>query len=368
MQNSYAEQGWMRHPGTGVGLVPIKTQSGKYLTGLDEDSDQIKQMRRINPIEAERLARDARERKQRLEDATGLDLSPKSDYYSGVYGVKYGTDEVARKVKLVDKENIFNFSIPQEEITYWWLIQYSGYIAPSLMEWKDAKCKNTVQFYVENADAEAEVVYKKNTSAVNAVQTLSKMGIEVRRKVAKLCGLQVSEDDNELTIYNKLYEMINEGSVKSVRYKGQDSVTLFNNIASLSLPIIEVRYLMDQAIDMRIYVLRNGVVYEGNNMTASTREELEERLVSPSGMQERLALQIKVGDKVKLSNSIEGIYVLPRLESKAKVEPTPEPIVTVEEKIDKPKKGYVKPSAEEMEARVAKAKATRESKKAAVNS
>ncbi len=321
MQNAYAERGWMRHPGTAVGFPPRKSQSGKYLTGLDEKSDEILLLMRTNPDEGERLARETKERRERLEAATGLDLGPKSEYYSGIYGAKYGTDEVASKVKLVDKENVFNFNIAQEEITYWWVVSgYKELIAPSLVDWESGRCKHTVQFYIENEAAEAEIVYKKNTSVVEAIQKWTKMNLDTRKKVAKLCGISIGEADNELTVYNKGYEFINEGLVKNARYKGQDSVTLFNRMADLSTPVMNARFMVDQAIELRIYNKRNGVMYEGENMIASTEEELIDLLASGNRQAEYLALEIKINDKRKLRSNIEGVSSYQ----------SPQPAVTVE--------------------------------------
>jgi hypothetical protein len=307
MQNAYAERGWMRHPGTAVGRVPYRTQSGKYLTGLDEDSDKIRRLRLTNPTEGERVAKETKERRERLEAATGLDLGPRSEYYSGVYGIKYGTDEVARKVKLMDRENVFNFNIPQEEITYYWLKEHDYLIAPSLVEWESGKSPHTVQFYVENEAAEAEIVYKKNTSIVDAVRKLTQMNLDTRKKVAKLCGISIAENDNELSVYNKLYEFINDGLVKTAKFKGQDSVNVFNRIADMSTPVMNARFMVDQAIELRIYNKRNGVMYEGENMVSATEEELIDQLASGNRAQEMMALEIKINDKRKLRGNIEGL-------------------------------------------------------------
>lgn len=314
MQNAYAERGWMRNPGTGVGFPPKKLQSGKYATGLDDKSDEILQLIRLNPEEGNRKAEQVRKTRERLEAATGLDLNPRSEYYSGVFGIKMGTDEVATKMKLVDKENVFNLSIPQEEIKFLWVTAgYPEHIASSLSDYQAGRAKNSVQFYVENEAAEAEIVYSKNKSVADAVQVMAKMGPDTQRKVAKLCGLLIGENENNMTVYNKLYELINEGLVKNARYKGQDSVSLFTRIASLSTPAMDARFLIDQAIELRIYNKRNGVMYEGENMISATEEQLIDELSSGARQQEMLALEIKVNDKRKLRGNIEGIssYVAP---------------------------------------------------------
>lgn len=308
MQNAYAERGLMRHPGTGVGFPPRRAQSGKYLTGLDEDSDEIRRLKQTNPEEGARVAKETLERRLRLEAATGLDLGPKAEYYSGIYGQKYGTDEVATKVRLADRDNVFNFNVPQEEIAYWWVTAgYKELIAPSLAEWEAGQCTYTVQFYIENEAAEAEIVYKKNTAVVDAVSKLTKMDLETRKKVAKLCGISLAENDNELAVYNKLYSLINEGIVQNAMYKGSDSVTIFNRIANLSTPVMSAKFMVNQAIELRIYNKRNGVMYEGENMIAATEDELVSTLASGARQQEMLALEIKVNDKRRLRGNIEGL-------------------------------------------------------------
>ena len=307
LQNAYAEKGWMRHPGTWVGLPPLRLPSGKYATGLDENSEEIARLKRINPEEGERVYKETKERRERLEAATGLDLGPKSEYYSGVYGPKYNTDEVASKIKLMDRDNTFNLSDPFEEVKYWWVIQYKDLIASSLLDWEQNNCKPTVQFYIENEAAEAEAVYKKNMTVVDAVRKLTSMNLDTRKKVAKLCGLQYSDNDNELVIYNKLYEFINEGSIKTAKFKGQDSVGVFTRIAEMSSTVMNAKYLVEQALELRIYNKRNGVVYEGENMIAGTEKDLITQLTTGNKQAEYLALEIKVNDKKRLRNDIDGV-------------------------------------------------------------
>ena len=312
IQNSYAERGWNRQPGTAIGYPPLRLPNGKYATGLDENSDEVQRLRRMDPDEATRLSEEIKERRIRLELATGLDLSPNAKYYTDVYSTgNYLTGQVAEKVKLYDKENVFDFSDPFQEVQYWWVIQNKAIIAPSLSEWREGRCKDTVQFYIENSEVEVELVYKRNKSMVDAVQTLTKQDLATRRKVAKLMGLSVTEVDNELSVYNKLYDAINEGSMKNAKYKGQNSVDLFNRIANLSTSIMNAQYIVEQAIEFRIYTKRNGVVYEGESMIANTEEQLIDTLANSNRSQEYLALEIKIADKLKLRANIEGLDYLP---------------------------------------------------------
>lgn len=305
MTNALAQRGFMRMPGTALGLVPIKTASGKYLTGLDDDSDEIRMLMRSNPEEGKRLKKEVADRRKRLEDATGLDLGPRSEYYSGVYGAKYNTGEVASKVKLMDGNNLFNFNIPEKEIEYWWVVQYTGKIAPSLEAWKHGKAKPGVQFYISNPEGEASIVYKKNTSIVDANESLKKLSLEKRKKVARLCGLPVTESDTEQIVFNQLYNMISKGTIEVGEYKGQDAVNLFNKISALSDKVLNVRNLVKDAIALRVFTKRQGVVYEGEQMIAPNEEELVTDLSLDSRQQELLALDIKVNDKKKMKAAIE---------------------------------------------------------------
>lgn len=326
ISNSFAQHGWNRHPGSGAGYPPLRHISGRYLTGLDENSPEIQQLMKINSEEGRRMAIAAKERRERLEAATGLDLSPNSIYYSGVYDPEYyGTGRVAEKVKLVDKENVFDFSNPLEEVQFWWVIQNKDLIAPSLTDWKDGKCSWKVQFYIENEAAEAEIAYKRNSARVDADQALTKMSPDVRRKVATLCGLPVTEQDNDMIVYNKLSDFIHGNSIDKTKFKGQNPVEMFNRMANLSKPLLDVKVLVQKAIELRIYTERNGVVYEGSNVIANTQEQLIEQLASGERTQEKLALEIKVNDKMRLRGSIEGVDVLPTVAVPRKQKPADKP-------------------------------------------
>lgn len=307
MQNSYAERGWNRQPGTTVGFPPLMGRNGRYATGLDENSDEIMRLIALDEVEGLRVQNDVRERRERLELATGLPLGPTSDYYTKTYDTGfYNTKRVAEKCKLYDKENVFDFSDPFEEVRYWWVIQNKALIAPSLTQWRSGGCKPTVQFYIENEGAEQELVYKKNKSMTDSVTTLTKLNLETRKKVAKLCGVAIGEGDNEMSVYNKLYAFIMEGDINNVKFKNQDSVATFNRIVNLSDAVMNAKFMVEQALEYRIYTKRNGVIYEGDSMIAATEEQLVEQLASSNRTAEYMALEIKINDKKKLSQGIEG--------------------------------------------------------------
>lgn len=312
ISNSLAEKGIMRFPGTSVGIVPIKTVSGKYLTGLDENADYILRIMESKEREAEKVK--VRERRTRLEQSTGFisdksdpdhtGLGPKSEYYSGVYGSKYGTNEVASRVKLIDGENVFNFNNPHKEVEFWWVIQNTDMIAPSLEAKNSGKCKHTVQFYVNNATEEAELIYKKNQLLVKANKELDGMSLERRKKVSRLLGLPVTDNDKEEVVFNLLFKFINSQIVKSGELEGQDPIQLFNSIVKISDDSLEVKDLIKKALNLRVYSKRKGIIYEGERTIAVSEDDLIKDLLNPENQMDKLALMSKVDDKTKMKQSI----------------------------------------------------------------
>jgi hypothetical protein len=321
MQNALAEKGYMRHPGTGIGMCPVQGLDGKYLTGLDPDASYIRRMRATNPEAATREAAIVQERRDRLEAVTGLDLGPRSEYYSGVYGSKFNSGQVATRVKLIDGDNTFNFSNPHKEIEFWWLTQIIDLIAPSQEEWKKGNCKSTVQFYISNPEAEASIIYAQNMTITKAVETLRQMSVDRQRKVAKLIGLAITDNDKPEIVFNALYTMISKGSVENGEYKGQNSVDLFNRIAGMTDKLLSVRSLVREAIQLRVLSKRNGIIYEGEAAIAQSEDQLIDEMSLDSKQMERLALETRVADKKKIKSSIEDYsYVAPETLEEVKVE------------------------------------------------
>lgn len=302
-QNSLAQKGYYVFPGTAKGLVPLKdSTSGKFLTGLDEDAKYIDMI----PDEAGRNAEReiVRDRRLRLEKATGLDLGPRSEYYSGVYGKKYNTGETATRVKLLDRENIFNFTNPLREVEFWWVIQWKNLIAPSLEEYKKGRLGHAVQYYVSNIEAEASVVYSEKKAANECILKLDKMSLEKRKKVAKLLGLAITDDSKEEIVYNLLDTFIKSGNISIGEYKGQRSVTLFNSISGISDKLLNARGLVKDALTYRVFIEKHGVVYEGDQIIANTKEELIKDISLDGKQMEYMALESKVADKKKLRSGL----------------------------------------------------------------
>lgn len=323
MQNALAERGFMRHPGTGLGFPPLRSPNGKYLTGLDENADYIERM--LDPKAKEIERSKIRERRDRLEKASGFisdpnnreltGLGPRAPYYSKVFESGDGktvtnnktgeTHSVAPRVKLVDGANLFNFGDPQAEIQYWWVIQNKDIIATSEAEWKAGRCKSTVQFYISNAEEEAAAIYSEKKAANTAIQNLEKMSIEKRKKVAKLIGLPVTDNDKEQIVYNLLDSFIHQGEITTEgENKGQRSVVFFNRVSDLSDDLLDIKTLVKEALNMRVYVKKSQFIYEGEQLVYNNEDEMVKDLSLPSKQMERKALEIKVADKQKMKQGM----------------------------------------------------------------
>lgn len=305
IQNSLAERGIFRYPGTKVGLVPIMENNGRFKTGLDWEAAYIDHI--IDPAAKKAEIAKIKERYERLSKATRLDLNPipkrgeeDFNYYSGVYGVNYNKPSVAHPIKLSGHENVFNFSDPFEEVTYWWVIQYNNLIASSLEAVNSGRCHKDVQFYVHNPEEEAGIIYKKKTAANKAIVALDAMSLDKRKKVARLIGLSIQDNDKEEIVYNQIDTFLKLPEIKIGEYQGQDPVALFNRMANMEAQLLEVSDLVNTAIQLRVYNLKGQIVCEGDSPIADTKAQLITSLCTEAKQRELLSLEARVNDKKKL--------------------------------------------------------------------
>src|SRR5437016_3592229 len=143
MEKSLRERGLSRMPGTVVMKFPYRDLSGRYRTGLDDQSPRILRIDDDNERKAEQKR--VRDLRASLEKRTGLDLGPTSDYYN--YTSKKPSGAKVEPVKLADGENIFNLDDPWQAITYYWLSSHPT-IASSLQAWERGEFPADTQYYV----------------------------------------------------------------------------------------------------------------------------------------------------------------------------------------------------------------------------
>ena len=283
-------------PGVNKTLTPYKEPSGAYRTGLDENALYIEAMKRVNPKEAEQEIIRVRELKETLERETGLDLSPRSDYYSKIFE-NLGSDYTATIVRLYDQDNLFNLDIPQHAITYAWLRVHPE-IAPSYTAWEKGlstyRCKaiSQCQFFVNDEEFEAVQEYNQNIKIAKATSIWFNMNNDRRYKVAKLLSLGVGRGSTEEMVYN-----LGNSYIESSKQSAKTSLNVENflKIAELADENMNVRFRIAEAFDYNIYRKgKNGVIYEDKERIGDTEQEVIEYFSSPKHQEEFLALQKKI--------------------------------------------------------------------------
>lgn len=298
LEASLASNGYSRFPGTGVRFVPYKEPNGEYRTGLNVKAPYMERMKKTHPenykLEVERITA----LKQRLEEESGLDLNPRSDYYTQIFN-----DRVAIKadiVRLKEGDNVFDLDDWRKAITYEWL-RVHPLIASSYQAWEKGEYPANTQFYVNDENIEEEIKYKKKVAINKAISSLDALSLDKRKKVARLLGLPVSDNSKEQTVYNLLDTFIKQQEIKTGDWKGGNPVDLFVKFATMDDTLVAAKDLVDQAIKHSIYrITKGGRITEGGQEIAKTKEELVDFLLDEKNQDDLFALQ----EKLKLKKSV----------------------------------------------------------------
>ncbi len=298
LEASLSLHGYSRFPGTGVRFVPYKEPNGSYRTGLDENAPYLQKMKRTHPenwkIETDRI----KALKKDLEERSGLDLGPRSDYYTQMFNDRVSIK--AEIVRLKEGDNIFDLDDVFKAITYAWL-RVHPLIASSYGAYERGEYPSNTQFYVNDEDIEEEIKYKRKTQINKAVGTLDSLGLDKRKKVARLLGLPVSESSKETFVYNLLDTFIKSQEIKAGDYKGANPVDLFLKFAEMDDKIVSTKDLVEQAIKHSIYrITKGGRITEGGQEIAKSKDELVSDLMDDKFQDDLLALQ----EKLKMKKSV----------------------------------------------------------------
>lgn len=298
LEASLSLHGYSRFPGTGVRFVPYKEPNGSYRTGLDENAPYLQKMKRTHPenwkIETDRI----KALKKDLEERSGLDLGPRSDYYTQMFNDRISIK--AEIIRLKEGDNIFDLDDVFKAITYAWL-RVHPLIASSYGAYERGEYPSNTQFYVNDEDIEEEIKYKRKTQINKAVGTLDSLGLDKRKKVARLLGLPVSESSKETFVYNLLDTFIKSQEIKAGDYKGANPVDLFLKFAEMDDKIVSTKDLVEQAIKHSIYrITKGGRITEGGQEIAKSKDELVSDLMDDKFQDDLLALQ----EKLKMKKSV----------------------------------------------------------------
>lgn len=296
MQGGLAARGMTRVPGTGVFKFPYKELDGKYRTGLDIDAAYIKRIG--DPLEKELEIERVKALRTKLEDALGdIDLGPRSTFWN--YGLSTSTEDQqhVQLVKLVDGDNIFDLSIPFQELAFSWLRVHPT-IASSLQAYERGEYPADTQYYVADDEIETAIIYKKKQIVNKAIAKFDGLTNEKKRKVARLLGLPVTEDSKEDTVYNLVDNMLKQTEFKNGKYQGLSPIEVFSRFADMKDDLLHIKDLVKQAVSHSIYRIKpNGKVYEGEFEISKDEDDLVRFLIDEDHQDELMILEGKLKTK-----------------------------------------------------------------------
>ena len=296
MQGGLAQKGLTRIPGTGVFKYPYKELDGKYRTGLDPDAAYIKRIQ--DPTERELEIERVTNLRKKLEAALGdIDLGPRSKFWN--YALSTSADDYThvQPVKLLDGDNLFDLSIPFQELAFSWLRVHPT-IASSYQAWERGEYPADTQFYVVDEDIESGIIFKKKQLINKAIVKFDSMTPEKKRKVARLLGLPVTEDTKEEIVYNQVDNILKQSEFKTGAFQGLNPVEVFNRFADMKENLLHIKDLVKQAVTHSIYRIKpNGKIYEGEFEVAKDEEELVKYLADEDHQDDLITLEQKLKTK-----------------------------------------------------------------------
>ena len=296
MQSELAKRGMTRIPGTGVFKYPYKELDGQYRTGLDPNASYIRRI--SDPTERELEIERVTELRDRLQSALGdIDLGPRSKFWN--YGLSTSSEDTmhVQPVKLLDGDNLFDFTNPLQELAFAWLRVHPT-IASSYQAWERGEFAAETQFYVMDDEIENAVVYKKKQLINKAIVKFDSMTPERKKKVARLLGLPVVDDTKEEVVYNLVDNLLKQTEFKDGRYQGLNPIEVFTRFADMQDGLLHIKDLIKQALTHSAdRVKANGRIYMGEQEVAIDEEELAKFLINEDNQEDLIILEQKIKGK-----------------------------------------------------------------------
>ncbi len=295
LESSLSRHGFVRAPGTTRMFTPSKEKTGLYRTGFELDSPY---MLRLKSLSVEQYNAEATRRKadkKRLEEAIGCQecLNSNSDFYN--YASM--SDKKISPVKLGGGDVFFDLSDPYAEITWNWIKNHS-LIAPSLEAYRRGEVPAETQYYIADAEAETKLIFSKKKEINKSIATFEGLDSKTKLQVARLMALPVSDNTPDEEVYNTVDSALREAEFKGGKFKGTNTIRLFNEIVNLSPERRKVKDLIEQALTKNIYRVRvNGKIFEGENEIAKSAQDLIDHLLDDSHQDDYLALEKKLNLK-----------------------------------------------------------------------
>ncbi len=301
LEASLAIAGYSRFPGTGVRFVPYKENNGNFRTGIDPDAIYLKRMQKENPENYKLELARIKATKADLESRAGVDLGPRSSYYTEIFNDRVNTK--AEIIRLKEGDNVFDLDDVWSAITYEW-IRVHPLIASSYQAYERGEYPSNTQFYVNDDNIEETLKYNKKILINRAIGSLEALSLEKRKKVARLLGLPVSDSAKEMIVYNLLDTFIKQSDIKLGEHKGRNPIDMFNTFAGMDDKIVATKDLVDQAIKHSIYrITKGGRITEGGQEISTGKDSLVDFLLDPKNQDDLLALEMKLKSKKSVAVS-----------------------------------------------------------------
>ena len=296
MQDGLKQKKMTRTPGTGVFKFPYKELDGKYRTGLDPDASYIKRIQ--DPLEKKLEIKRVTDLKNKLQTALGdVDLGPRSTFWNYALSASNNDETHVQPYKLMDGDNLFDFSIPMAELTFSWLRVHPT-IASSYEAWERGDYPAETQFYIADDEMENAIIFKKKQIVNKAIAKLDSMSNRKVKKVARLLGLPVTDDTKDDVVYNLVDNVLKEIEFKAGKYKGLSTVEVFTRFADMKEDLLHTKDLVKQAISFSIYRIKpNGKIYKGEYEMATDEDELVKYLMDEEHQDDLLTLEAELKTK-----------------------------------------------------------------------
>lgn len=250
----------------------VSKYQGRWLTGIDEDSPLLLNVRDIETRESIKAERKAE--RERLELLLGKDLSGTSDYWATFF------------VRLdSDSDLVLNKANPIQCISYYVLLE-NGYIAPSKEAAKDPRYRSA-KYY-----AYFDALANKESASIQKIKDRARaelLKISDNKEYMVLIGQALegpiySTKQDEDTLYTMLSAFIENPKEKANRDK-------FLKTIAKPKEELQFRILVDRAFRAKIIKQVNGTYQRGQVSLGRTPEEVFKKLSTPEYANEFLSIR-----------------------------------------------------------------------------
>lgn len=292
IQKSLQQAGHTRMPGTSVRLYPWRDVDGTYRTGLDENALYIRQM---NPEDAQQEIERVRGFKEKAENMyPGIDLSPRSDFWTKMNDNDRGTISRAPIAILRGGDNILNIDSMEQFIVFCYLRVHKD-VAPSAEALSTGRYP-TALFYINDHDHEDEVIYKRKTAINKARKGLDTLSVEKRKMIARQLLLPVSSTTKETTVYRLLDDFIEKASTP----KFAVNLEQFNKFLEMNDDNLLIRNTVRDAIEYRVIRRDSNNKFLINKKEFLNEDELIAHLTNIKNQED----YINVDQQIKIKKSV----------------------------------------------------------------